>query len=87
MDDKIIDRAKQLGKDPKALAEEFIQAFYEDMGKLGILHADKEPRATEHIQGMIDMIMTLIDKGFAYVEGTDVFYSVEKFCRIRAAVG
>jgi len=79
VDDKIIDRAKQLGKEPKALAEEYIQAFYDDMGKLGILNADKEPRATEHIQGMIDMIATLISKGFAYVEGTDVFYSVEKF--------
>jgi cysteinyl-tRNA synthetase len=79
VDDKIIDRARQLGKDPKALAEEFIQAFYDDMGALGILNADKEPRATEHIQGMIDMIITLIDKGHAYAEGTDVFYSVEKF--------
>jgi cysteinyl-tRNA synthetase len=79
VDDKIIDRAKQLDKDPKTLAEEYIQAFYDDMGKLGILKADKEPRATEHIQGMIDMIITLIKKGFAYVEGTDVFYSVEKF--------
>ena len=79
VDDKIIDRAKQLGKEPKTLAEEYIQAFYDDMGKLGILNADREPRATEHIQGMIDMIKRLIDKGFAYVEGTDVFYSVEKF--------
>lgn len=79
VDDKIIERARQIGKDPKALAEEYIQAFYEDMGKLGILNADKEPRATEHIQGMIDMIITLIDKGFAYAEGTDVFYSVESF--------
>ncbi|HYQ60347.1 MAG TPA: class I tRNA ligase family protein, partial [Desulfatiglandales bacterium] len=79
VDDKIIDRAKQVGKEPKALAEEYIQAFYDDMGKLGILNADKEPRATEHIQGMIDMIVALISKGFAYVEGTDVFYSVEKF--------
>jgi cysteinyl-tRNA synthetase len=79
VDDKIIERAKQLGKDPKALAEEYIQAFYEDMGKLGILNADKEPRATEHIQGMIDMIITLMDKGVAYAEGTDVFYSVDKF--------
>jgi cysteinyl-tRNA synthetase len=79
VDDKIIDRARRLGKEPKALAEDYIQAFYHDMGKLGILNADKEPRATEHIQGMIDMIVTLIEKGFAYVEGRDVFYSVEKF--------
>jgi len=79
VDDKIIDRAKQLGKDPKAVAEEYIQAFYQDMEKLNVLNADQEPRATEYIQGMIDMIVTLIDKGFAYVEGTDVFYSVESF--------
>ena len=79
VDDKIIDRAKQLGKEPKTLAEEYIQAFYDDMGKLGIQNADREPRATDHIQGMIDMIIRLLDKGFAYVEGTDVFYSVEKF--------
>ena len=79
VDDKIIDRAKQLGKEPKTLAEEYIHAFYDDMGRLGIQNADREPRATEHIPGMIDMIKRLIDKGFAYVEGTDVFYSVEKF--------
>ena len=87
VDDKIIDRAKQLGKAPAALAEEYIQAFYRDMGRLGILNADHEPRATEHIQGMIDMIATLIGKGVAYVEGTDVFYSVEKFPEYGALSG
>jgi len=79
VDDKIIDRARQLKKEPKVLAQEYIDAFYEDMGRLGILKADVEPRATEHIDGMIDMISTLINKGFAYVEGGDVFYSVQKF--------
>ncbi len=77
VDDKIIDRANQLGKDTQELAQEYIDAFYEDMDKLAVLKADREPRATEHIEGMIDMIKTLIDKGFAYAEGTDVFYSVE----------
>ena len=77
VDDKIIARANQLGKDTQELAQEYIDAFYEDMDKLAVLKADKEPRATEHIEGMIDMIKTLIDKGFAYAEGTDVFYSVE----------
>lgn len=77
VDDKIIDRANQLGKDTGELAQEFIDAFYQDMDDLGVLKADKEPRATEHIEGMIDMIKTLVEKGFAYVEGTDVFYSVE----------
>ncbi|MBW2064918.1 MAG: cysteine--tRNA ligase [Deltaproteobacteria bacterium] len=79
VDDKIIQRARELGKDPKELAEEYIKAFYEDMGRLGVMNADKEPRATEHIRGMIEMIKTLIDKEYAYVEGGDVYYSVEKF--------
>jgi cysteinyl-tRNA synthetase len=79
VDDKIIDRARQSGKDPKEVALEYIAAFYEDMGKIGVLHADVEPRATEHIAAMIDMISRLIDRGYAYLEGGDVFYSVEKF--------
>jgi cysteinyl-tRNA synthetase len=79
VDDKIIERARQLGKDTTALAEEYILAFYEDMGHLGVLKADIEPRATEHIHHMIEMISTLINKEFAYVSDGDVFFSVEKF--------
>ncbi|UCF56410.1 MAG: cysteine--tRNA ligase [Deltaproteobacteria bacterium] len=79
VDDKIIERARQLGKETRVLAQEYIDAFYEDMGKLGVLNADVEPRATEHIDHMIEMINTLLNKGFAYVGGGDVFYSVEKF--------
>jgi cysteinyl-tRNA synthetase len=78
VDDKIIQRANEAGKDPLALAGEYIEAFYEDMDKLGIVRPDHEPRATQHINGMIDMIKVLVDKGFAYVEGGDVYYSVEK---------
>ena len=79
VDDKIIDRARLLDKDPKDLAQENIDAFYEDMGKLGVLAPDEEPRATEFIPQMIDMIRILMDKGYAYEEGGDVFYAVEKF--------
>jgi cysteinyl-tRNA synthetase len=79
VDDKIIDRAKLLGKDPKDVAQENIDAFYEDMGKLGILIPDAEPRATDFIPHMIDMIRVLIDKNYAYEEGGDVFFAVEKF--------
>ncbi|MBN2124156.1 MAG: cysteine--tRNA ligase [Deltaproteobacteria bacterium] len=79
VDDKIIDRANQLGKETGILAQEYIDAFDEDMAELGVLKADVEPRATEHIDDMIDMIRVLVDKGFAYGEGTDVFYSVESF--------
>ncbi|MFZ7111632.1 MAG: cysteine--tRNA ligase [Desulfatiglandales bacterium] len=77
VDDKIIARANQLGRAYRDLAQEFIEAFYEDMGRLKVLKADKEPRATEHIDGMIDMIKVLLAKGYAYVEGEEVFYSVE----------
>lgn len=78
VDDKIIRRANDLGKDPLLLAQENINAFYEDMDQLAVLRPDKEPRATEHIEHMIDMIKVLLEKGFAYVEGGDVYYSVEK---------
>ncbi|HIJ36847.1 MAG TPA: cysteine--tRNA ligase, partial [Deltaproteobacteria bacterium] len=79
VDDKIIERARLLGKNTTALAQEFIDAFYEDMGRLGVLNADVEPRATDHVDGMIEMIETLIDRGYAYVEGTDVYFSVTSF--------
>ena len=78
VDDKIIMRANELGKEPLALAQENIDAFYEDMDRLAILRPDREPRATEHIDHMIEMIKVLIEKGFAYVEGSDVYYSVER---------
>ena len=79
VDDKIIERASQVGRGTEELAQEFIDAFYEDMGALGVLNADVEPRATEHIDHMIEMIQTLMEKGFAYAGGGDVFYAVEKF--------
>ena len=79
VDDKIIERARDTGKDSASVANEYIKAFYEDIDRLGLLRPDKEPRATEHINNMIEMIKILIDKGIAYIEGADVFYSVEKF--------
>lgn len=79
VDDKIIERANKLGKETSVLAQEFIDAFYEDMDRIYVLKADVEPRATEHIDGMIDMITALINRGYAYVEENDVFFSIEKF--------
>ncbi|MBW1828307.1 MAG: class I tRNA ligase family protein, partial [Deltaproteobacteria bacterium] len=77
IDDKIINRANELGKDTAALAQEFIDAFHEDMGRLDVLNADVEPRATEHIDGMIEMVKALLERGHAYQEGMDVYFSVE----------
>jgi len=79
VDDKIINKANETGKETSVIAQEYIDAFYEDMDNLYILRADIEPRATEHIDGMIDMVTILLDRGYAYVEGNDVFFSVEKF--------
>ena len=79
VDDKIINRAREMEMETSELAQTYIDAFYEDMGRLGVLNADEEPRATEHIDGMIDMITALLDRGYAYVEDKEVFFSVEKF--------
>jgi len=79
VDDKIIQKANQTGRSTDEIAREYIAAFYEDMERIGVLNADKEPRATEHIDGMIEMIAALIEKGFAYEAGKNVFFSVEKY--------
>jgi cysteinyl-tRNA synthetase len=79
IDDKIINRAAQQGTSASALAEHFIDEFYVDMDRLGVDRPTFEPRATEHIQEMIDLITELIDKGLAYQSGSDVYYSVNGF--------
>jgi cysteinyl-tRNA synthetase len=80
VDDKIINRSREEGIDSQAVAEKYIQAFYEDMDRLNILRPDYEPRATEHIQDMQEVIQTLIDKGFAYaVPSGDVYFRVRNF--------
>ena len=79
VDDKIIDKANQLGIDSTAVAERFIKEFYEDMDALNVERATIEPKATDHIIQIIQFIEKLIKGGFAYrVEG-DVYFSVEKF--------
>jgi cysteinyl-tRNA synthetase len=80
IDDKIIDRAAQNGESIQSLTSRFIQAMHEDYDRLGIMRPDHEPRATEHIDGIIRMTQQLIDKGYAYVaDNGDVMYSVSKF--------
>ncbi|MFC1884369.1 cysteine--tRNA ligase [Thermodesulfobacteriota bacterium] len=87
IDDKIIARAHELGKQTGDLAQEFINAFYDDMDRLYVMRADTEPKATEHIDGMIDMIKSLLERGHAYVEEGDVFFSVESFNEYGALSG
>ena len=66
VDDKIIDRAKELGISPEDLTGKFIRAFHEDMEALGVEPVSKEPRATYHITEMQQLINSLILKGYAY---------------------
>ena len=79
VDDKIINRANQQGISSKQLAEEFIQAFDEDMEALGLRKPTHEPKATEYIDRIIVLAKQLIEKGMAYESAGDVYYSVEKF--------
>jgi len=80
VDDKIIQRANDNKETIGALTQRFIDAMDEDANKLGVIRPDIEPRATTHIDAMIEMIGKLIEKGHAYVaENGDVFYSVRSF--------
>lgn len=80
IDDKIITRAIENNEDIYSLTNRFIDAMHEDETSLGVLSPDIEPRATDSIGKMIEMIESLSNKGLAY-QGTngDVFYSVRKF--------
>jgi len=79
VDDKIINRANELNIDSRDVAERYIKEFYEDMGNLNVEKANIEPRATEHIDRIIAMIKTLIEKNHAYPINGDVYFEVESF--------
>ncbi|MCU0758571.1 MAG: cysteine--tRNA ligase [Steroidobacteraceae bacterium] len=80
IDDKIIRRAAELGEPIDTFTARFIDAMHEDYDRLGILRPDAEPRATQHVPGMIALTRTLIEKGHAYVAADgDVMYSVSSF--------
>jgi len=79
VDDKIIARAALSGESIGALTKRTEQAFMDDMGALGALHPDVQPRATEHIQGMITMIGQLIKSGHAYEAEGHVLFSVGSY--------
>jgi len=80
IDDKIIRRAAERGETIQALTERFIGYMHEDLGALGVQPPDIEPRATEHVKPMLELIGRLQAKGLAYLaEGGDVNFSVRSF--------
>jgi len=80
IDDKIIARAVDNGEPIDALTERMIAAMHEDLDALGCVRPDLEPRATQSVDQMLDLIQRLIDKGYAYAtDSGDVYYNVHKF--------
>ncbi len=82
IDDKLLNRAEKEFGDRlryKDVAERYIQSFTKDMNALNCLRPDYEPRATETISAMLDLIQKLIEKGHAYEVDGDVYYSVRSF--------
>jgi cysteinyl-tRNA synthetase len=78
-EDKLEEEAKRQKKDPLEIAKVYTASFMEASRLLNIKPPDKYPKATEHISDMIDIIKILVDKGFAYVVGNNVYYDVTKF--------
>ncbi|MEH6823284.1 MAG: cysteine--tRNA ligase [Motiliproteus sp.] len=80
VDDKIIKRANENDESCDSLTERFIAAMHEDEARLGVISPTEEPRATAHMEQIIEMVQTLIEKEFAYAaDNGDVYYRVGKF--------
>ncbi|KAK6912597.1 tRNA synthetases class I, catalytic domain, partial [Dillenia turbinata] len=79
VDDKIIARANELKEDPLSLSRRFCEEFHQDMAYLHCLPPSVEPRVSDHMPQIIDMIKQILDKGCAYVIDGDVYFSVDKF--------
>ncbi len=79
IDDKVINKAKEMGISYDKVADKFIREYFQDADFLNIGRADHYPRATEHIPDIIRFIEQLQEKGFTYEVEGDVFYDVSKF--------
>ena len=79
VDDKIIKKAMEEGVDASDMSEKFIKECEKDMHALNVKEATHHPKATEEIDGMIEMIQELIDKGYAYEKNGTVYFRTRKF--------
>ena len=79
VDDKMINKANELGITVKELADQYINEYFIDAKGLGIKEATVHPRATENIHTIIELVENLIEKGYAYNVDGDVYYSTKKF--------
>jgi cysteinyl-tRNA synthetase len=81
IDDKIMAKAAERGAEIRDVTEETVKAFNEDMATLGLLIPSHQPRATDYLPGMIEMIGTLVDQGYAYLAEGHVLFEVKKDAR------
>lgn len=79
IDDRIIDRAKEEGKDWKEISEFYEREFLENMKALGVDGVDKYIRATDHIKEMIKQVGTLLEKGYGYRIDEGIYFDISKF--------
>ncbi len=77
--DPVITEALKEGKTPLEIAENYTKLFQEDEKKLNIVPADHNPKATDHVKEMIEIIKVLLDKGFAYETDGVIYFDVKKF--------
>ncbi len=79
IEDKIIKKANNTGVTPAEVAQKFTDAYFEDMKALCILEPTYSPKATEHINEIVDFVKKLVEKGIAYEAEGDVYYDLSKF--------
>ena len=79
VNDKIYDAARERGEPSARLAEDMTRAYTEDTSRLGLGRPDAEPRATETIGAIVELIQALVDSGHAYEAGGDVYFRVASF--------
>lgn len=77
VDDKLIQRSADTGESVEQLAAKYTKAYFDLLRDLRVLPPTHSPRATEHIPGMVEMVKTLVDRGFAYEKKGDVYFRVE----------
>ena len=78
-EDKIVKRAAQERVEPMELVEKYMRSYFDDMDALNNLRPDISPRASAHVPEQIDLVQTLLDKGFAYEVNGSVYFDVGSF--------
>lgn len=79
IDDKIIQRARENGEEPQRVARRYIDEYFRDAWALGVRPATVHPQVSQHLDVIISMLQTLLQKGYAYRVGGNVYFAVRRF--------